>query len=108
MGYYTYFTLTHLSGPKEDYDKLLKDIEEEAGLDLTYGEEAKWYDCTEDCAKISKRYPNVLFQLDGRGEEAGDVWSERFLNGEWERVEVEMPPFQKLLTEQEKQKSKKK
>ena len=109
MGYYTYFTLTPIEDPEENFDKLVNDIFEETGIYFSGdGIEAKWYDCEEDCLRYSKRYPKLLFQLDGDGENSGDVWSERFLNGKCERVQVAMPPFKKLLTEQEKQKSKKK
>jgi hypothetical protein len=45
------------------------------------GEPCKWYEHEEDVRKLSAEYPDVVFVLDGEGEEAGDVWRKFFLNG---------------------------
>jgi hypothetical protein len=43
--------------------------------------QTKWYDHEDDMKHISKRYPNTVFRLDGRGEEQGDVWIKFFSKG---------------------------
>lgn len=44
-------------------------------------ESCKWYDHEDELRTFSKKYPNWLFTLDGKGEEAGDLWKKYFLNG---------------------------
>lgn len=45
------------------------------------GEGLKWYNHREDMIKLSTAFPNVLFILWGRGEEADDLWKQYFLHG---------------------------
>jgi hypothetical protein len=44
-------------------------------------EEMKWYDHEEDMTTLSKEFPNILFVLDGVGEEFPDAWRKWFYNG---------------------------
>ena len=93
MGYYTTFKGS-VSGPedslrrfKEDAEKGLTfsdyDIEFSDFFDnyLRYGETMKWYSHEEDMIALSKKYPNVLFSLQGEGEEPGDIWKAWYRNG---------------------------
>lgn len=41
----------------------------------------KWYDHQKEVAHFSKKFPDVLFTLHGKGEESGDVWKKYFVNG---------------------------
>ena len=50
------------------------------------GDTMKWYDHVHDMTILSKEYPNLIFVLEGVGEEFPDVWKAWFHNGEWERV----------------------
>ena len=50
-------------------------------LDTLFEEEMKWYDATSDMIKLSERFPNVLFELSGKGEEHDDIWKEYYYNG---------------------------
>jgi len=50
----------------------------------------KWYDHNKDMIRISKKYSNTLFQLDGAGEESDDLWRKYFLNGNMQEVQVEV------------------
>ena len=34
----------------------------------------KWYEYTEHLIEISKKLPNLVIQVDGEGEEVGDIW----------------------------------
>ena len=44
-------------------------------------EAMKWYDHEADMITLSKEYPNILFVLDGVGEEFPDAWRKWFYNG---------------------------
>jgi len=46
-----------------------------------FDDETKWYEHEADMKKISKEYPDVIFELSGEGEESGDVWKKYFVNG---------------------------
>lgn len=61
--------------------------------------EAKWYDHDKDLTALSLTFPHVTIDLDGEGEESGDIWRMRFRNGRSERVKAEIviPEF-KILT----------
>lgn len=106
MGYYTYFSLNKLEGSDEDFDALVKDIKDKVDLDFSSGDpvKGKWYKHEEDMLKYSKKYPGLLVELYGDGENSDDQWSERFRNGECEshsyiRNDI---TFLHLLTEKEK------
>jgi hypothetical protein len=80
MGYYTRFNLT-VHTDRFDEQEIIKDFRENSDyaehcLTETGGtnEEGKWYDHEEDLRKLSKKYPNVLFEMHGEGEESGDLW----------------------------------
>lgn len=109
MGYYTQFELKVC-----DYQKLSQqerdsicDVIEEFGLDLDgcvedgwYGDN-KWYDHDDDMIAMSKRFPKVVFQLYGNGEDSDDVWMNYYYCGKVQydalRVSVTIDPFNKLL-----------
>jgi len=44
-------------------------------------EPMKWYDHETDMIKYSLSKPDVLFVLDGDGEDSGDIWRKYFKNG---------------------------
>ena len=47
----------------------------------------KWYDHSKDMKEFSKAIPDVLFIVEGHGEEADDLWKKYYLNGK-EQVAV--------------------
>ena len=47
---------------------------------------SKWYSFSEDMQKFSKLFPAVTIIIGGDGEESGDYWREKFLNGVSSRV----------------------
>jgi hypothetical protein len=57
----------------------------------------KWYEHETHMRKISKNHKNVLFTLEGNGEEEGDMWVKYFLNGKMQKVKAEITfqPFDK-------------
>lgn len=85
MGYYTNYKLS--------YSKLTAKLEEVLHSDnwcsysplwsfvTEYAESCKWYDHEVDMLALSKQFPVILFTLEGRGEEAGDLWIKYFKNG---------------------------
>jgi hypothetical protein len=40
-----------------------------------------WYSWKEDFERVSRAYPQVLFEVFGAGEESGDIWKARFRGG---------------------------
>lgn len=53
-------------------------------------DECKWYDHQEDLVKFSKKYPKILFKLNGDGEDREDYWVLYVINGSYfkERAEI--------------------
>jgi hypothetical protein len=52
--------------------------------------DAKWYDYEAHMTELSKQFPHVYFDLDGVGEEHGDVWKMRAKDGQTERVNAKI------------------
>lgn len=82
MGYYTQYTieLQGTSSAKERQD-IITDIENTCELgcfvdngDGSYFIHAKWYNMAQDILDISKKYPHILFFIEGIGEEHDDIW----------------------------------
>lgn len=111
MGYYTtYYFHCELIGSfeqklDENFYDLLKvssfgdDTTWDRRLDNRYafmdGESVKWYDHDEDMLELSKKWPGVVFILDGDGEDTGDIWRSFYNNGktyQW-RPKIDRPKF---------------
>jgi len=93
MGYYTRYKGSY-SGEGFDLAKFEDDIEyrsdeiiwSDYDFDLDWwieddGESVKWYAWKEDVEALSLQYPNVLFMIEGDGEEQGDQWKSFTRNG---------------------------
>lgn len=108
MGYYTayYLTATYESNDGVFPEKLEAEIERmnvfsEKDFDYApnvkawYAPEEKWYDCEIDMIKLSKRFPDVFFELSGDGEESDDFWKAYFKNGmeQFAPGEITYEPF---------------
>jgi hypothetical protein len=91
MGYYTRHEL-HVFETEEPVEKFEHEISEIAyGKNTEYSlfdEETKWYDHDEHMKKISEKYPEVLFELTGYGEEQLDIWRTYYKNGKSQPVDV--------------------
>lgn len=75
-------------------------VHKDGTYSLFGGESLKWYEHEEEMVELSKRYPTMVFILDGDGEEQGDIWRKFFLNGkmhEWRQEEVYRPPFDQSI-----------
>jgi len=105
MGYYTRFDLDVQDSTEEQDKEITKEIykifgiEEDFNEESFYGEffeeEMKWYDYQKDMKKLSKKFPELLFELSGAGEEQGDLWYAWFKNGkmQYEKAQVMFGEF---------------
>ena len=107
MGYYTEYTLEmDAAGDEISIKEILVELTgytswEEHGVGLYTLGCAKWYDHRDHMARLSKQHPNVLFTLNGEGEESGDLWREYFKNGKSHRIRAKIsfdPYNENLLT----------
>lgn len=97
MGYYTGYSLD-ITGPDALVEKATEYIvaNEEMnyalGEDLNGGDNCKWYDHEEDMIKLSNLYPELLFTLEGNGEESDDQWKKYFIGGKMQAEYVKVLP----------------
>lgn len=99
MGYYTDYELSIYDGPvdRPDVDVINKWIEN-SDLGMTvYGiyldklvGGIKWYDNEYDVKELSKAFPDIVFLLEGWGEETGDAWRKYFKNGKVQRANAKI------------------
>lgn len=82
MGYYTDFEISIIDGVIDEYEfeKVFNEVSGYRTHDMRLNG-VKWHDWSVDMKVISKRFPSVVFQLDGSGEEDGDVWRVYFKDG---------------------------
>ena len=94
MGYYTYYRLSIIKGTKTEKQNLALIAEfraesEDARHALTeegYSDNAsKWYSRVNELIKFSMKYPKVVFELYGEGENPTDIWCEYYKNGKLQR-----------------------
>jgi hypothetical protein len=102
MGYLTKYRLTFTASESEakmfkllysagevtckSYQEPIKDI-----LDW-YNEafvgEDTWYEHENDMLEISKNFPNILFKLEGDGQDREDIWVKYFKNGQVKTAKI--------------------
>ena len=85
MGYLTTHELEIIEGDSRGIIEELREYSDAASLALDEdgdtNESCKWYDHLQDMTEFSKRYPDHVFKLIGRGEENQDIWIEYYKNG---------------------------
>lgn len=100
MGYQTAYELYVLG--TDDSEKIIKDLRESCSsakdsIDEfgNYFSSEKWYDHEKDMKEFSKKYPKIVFKLEGIGDERGDFWHKYFKNGKVQVCEGEIvyPPY---------------
>lgn len=78
---------------------VLKSFEGEDGYQ-PFDDHTSWQH-TNKCVEVSKKYPNLLLEVYGEGEDREDSWIEVYHNGkiisEW-RVDVHTPGIEELLS----------
>lgn len=82
MGYYTDYEITITHG-KVNEDKLHEDFYEITGEVFNELYNIKWYSYKKDMQTLSKLYPDVMFYIEGKGEEEGDLWHAYCCNGDY-------------------------
>lgn len=90
MGYYTTYTLTASDQEALNHivNKRLEDEEDESFIkflekyDNAFSGNCKGYEHESELAEASREFPEVLFTLEGHGEERGDSWIKYFKNGQ--------------------------
>ncbi len=92
MGYYTTYWLsaTRNDDDASDAIKALVDENENANMAIDeYGDccdAVKWYDHEKELTEFSTKFPDVLFNLSGLGEENEDIWDLYVQNGQSIRI----------------------
>ncbi len=94
VGYYTDFILRLQSDDSDSLDKFifsrdtsffygkgLKGFYYNTYEDHYFKNEVKWYDWKEEMIALSAKYPDILFELTGVGEEYPDIWRYFFKAG---------------------------
>ncbi len=96
MGYRTMHTLS-ADTDNEKFIIIVKELwefSEEADFALDENGDAatpaKWYDNEDDLVEFSQKYPDIVFTLEGEGEESGDIWKKYFKNGEKQIAHTEI------------------
>lgn len=106
MGYYTHHNLKikqidkdmSIAEIEELKRKIDNYIENHEDIDYAVGpidsdwecDSCKWYDHNEDMLEMSKAFPDVVFELEGDGEESGDIWKTYYKNGKSQECPVIM------------------
>ena len=99
MGYYTYYKLSVKNTNDASYNAF--DLWIETKPKTTHGyswksflngnaDQCKWYEHEEDMIALSLQYPNLIFLLEGSGEESGDMWKKYFKNGQMQIVNAKI------------------
>lgn len=112
MGYYTNYNLIvkHMNGTQEYQDlvQMLKakgilgyalDEYYDSAYDCEFSsaDTVKWYEYNEDMTDISIHFPDMVFCLEGWGEDSTDIWRAYYKNGK-----AEYCPAQIIFPEPEK------
>lgn len=112
MGYYTKYKLKVIAkdraarDEKDNFDIWAENARDvfngyASPDDLLKGYTSTWYDWNKDMLDLSKKYPGLIFQLDGSGQEGEfDEWRAFFKNGKYFEQKAELifekPDFSKL------------
>lgn len=88
MGYMTMYSVSIRTNDSELEKKILREAhqvnqEVEAITDplCVFLGPCKWYNHQEDLTQISLRFPDVLIELFGQGDDPFDLWTKYFWNG---------------------------
>ena len=115
MGYYTAYGISvdadhGFEHQEDEFHNELKSVAEKWNYGdeidelFEYGVYAKLYDLSDWISELAPKYPHLLIQLSGDGEESDDMWEERWKGVDHEIQKAVIPPFtnSNLLTEAER------
>ncbi len=90
MGYYTEYYLS--ANDQSIVDGAEENLYNISGYQIEFGwnDGCKWYDHVKDMKLLSKMYPEVIFTLQGEGEESDDLWVKYFKNGKMQECKAEI------------------
>jgi len=96
MGYLTFHELSVFTDDtltktinNDKYDEIVELLGKVTDYeDMLFEDTIKWYEHDEDMIRLSKQYPDYVFQLDGDGEESDDFWRTYYKNGKKQEVDV--------------------
>jgi hypothetical protein len=89
MGYYTRYKLS-VKNHHPQYEEFVKWIESSPKTSAGYkwkqfwegnAEPCKWYEYDNDMPLLSQQFPELVFMLEGEGEEGADLWRRYYKNG---------------------------
>jgi hypothetical protein len=80
-----------LESPESDQVEFLRHI-------WISGDRCGWYDHEEDIADLSKRFPDLVFELEGEGEYPRDIWIKYFKNSKMQKCPAKIT-FDKFSAE---------
>lgn len=88
MGYYTRYDISNNS---EEIQEAILNQSQYSDFDS----EVKWYDYREDMKKVSLKFPGVLLEVSGEGEENGDIWRAFYKDGRecYQKAQIVFPEF---------------
>lgn len=92
MSYNTKYSVTYdIENLTEKQIEYIDDcLSKELGINGYETDWITWYDHTEDMISFSLKFPDVEFELWGRGEDDTDLWKKYFLNGVCKLVMAEI------------------
>ena len=99
MGYYTTFSLALEEGPREQYQRMLEDIDAimgDNGMSSFESINVKWYSYDTDIRELSLRYPDITFRVNGDGEDPYDLWQEFWRAGNRFREQVHFARYEEI------------
>lgn len=95
MGYITNFTLDIINVNYDEKYSVIQQFREDCdNAEFAIDENGdcinstKWYDHRDDLIQFSLKHPNMLFLLEGEGEDTGDVWKLYVKNGKSQLCEA--------------------
>ena len=99
MGYYTTFSLALEEGPREQYQRMLEDIDAimgDNGMSSCESINVKWYSYDTDIKALSLRYPDITSRVNGDGEDPYDLWQEFWRAGNRLREQVQFARYEEI------------
>ena len=88
MGYITSYELEYKFDNTDMRDKFEKRFKEVTGYEMDNLFHTSWSACDLDMKHLSKEFKDVLFTLEGTGEDADVKWVSYYLNGVEEQAKV--------------------
>jgi hypothetical protein len=60
------------------------------GKNVSANFNTKWYGWYEESVALSRNYPRILIEIEGDGEDCGDLWKARIRNGVCEIIKAKI------------------